>query len=153
MGKAAANKQKYTRIWAKQPQQGKMEGQFSHILLGIIGQISHRIVGSLCVEAEIVVYSSCHLKPSVITEVQHVPLLLFAPMFPPMNLVLGHGYVAVLVHLLDGVGANTISMESRVIGNIVLDVQSVNCLVQPVNFFHLILIARERITSVIRKPG
>ena len=99
-----SNKQKYTRIWAKQPQQGKMEGQFSHILLGIIGQISHRIVGSLCVEAEIVVYSSCHLKPSVVTEVQHVPLLLFAPMFPPMNLVLGHGYVAVLVHLLDDVG-------------------------------------------------
>ena len=122
-------------------------------MLDSIGQFSHRIVGTLCVVAEVVVYSSRHFEPSVVTEMQHVALLLLAPVLPPMDLVLGHGDVTVQVHLLDGVGADTVGMEGRVVRHIVLYVQRVNCPVQPVNFFHLILIARVRITSVIRKPG
>ena len=88
-------------------------------MLDSIGQFSHSIVGSLGVVAEVVVYSSRHFEPSVISEMQHVALLLLAPVLPPMDLVLGHGNVTVQVHLLDGVGADTLSMESRVCGTIV----------------------------------
>ena len=69
-----------------------------------------------------------------------MPLVLLAPMLPPMYFVLGLGDVAKLVHLLDGVGADTIGMESRVGGYIILKVKVVNCLIQPLNFFFLVSI-------------
>ena len=82
-----------------------------------------------------------------------MPPVLLAPMLPPMYFVLGLGDVAKLVHLLDGVGADTVGMESRVGGHIVLNVKVVNCLIQPVNFFFLVSITLVRITSVIGKPS
>ena len=94
------------------------EGQSSHLILVSVGQISLRNVGTLCVIAEVVVYSSCHLEPSVITEMQHVPPVLLAPMLPPMYFVLGLGDVAINVLVFDGVGAHPISVQGRVFGDI-----------------------------------
>ena len=111
------------------------------------------VADKLGVPGEVVVKSSGHLTPPVISEVQHVPLLLLPPMFPPVHFDLGHSDVTIDILVSYGVSAHPVGVKSRIVGHIILLVNFVNLIINPVNFFSLVLITLIGVTSVVRELG
>ena len=75
------------------------------------------VADKLGVPGEVVVKSSGHLVSPVVTEVQHVPLLLLPPVLPPVHLDLGHGNVAIDVRVFESVSAHSIGVQGRIFGS------------------------------------
>ena len=95
-----------------------------------------KVADKLGVPGEVVVDSCGHLKPPVVSEVQHVALHLLPPVLPPVYLDLGLGDVTINVLVFDGVGAHPISVQGRVFGdwftfnNNIFNIIHMNCLLE-----------------------
>ena len=98
----------------------------------------------LCVQHKVIVQSSTHLKPPVISHVEHPIRLLLMPMLPPMRPSLILVDLPILVLVFPGCLSNTVGVETNTNGHTILPIFQLNLVVQPVNLVPLIDIVRAR---------
>ena len=101
---------------------------------------------------EVIVDGRGHLEPPVVVEMQHAGRVSLLPMFPAVCLNVAVMFLTIYVAVLSGGRADPVCVEVGEEWGAVGDVQQLDGLVEPHNFFQLVFILW-RLLTIVREPS